>query len=42
MSKQFYFKQFSLALVQFQYQKQFYFKQSSLAYKNSSILNNSV
>ena len=37
-----YFKEFCFAKVQVQNQKQFYFKQFSLAYKNSSILNNSV
>ena len=31
MSEQFYFKQFSLAYVQFQWQKQFHSKQFSLA-----------
>ena len=38
MSKQFYFKQFNLALVQFHCQKQFYFKQFSLAYARSLVL----
>ena len=36
MSKQFYFEQLSLALVQFQCQKQFYFKHLSLASVRSS------
>ena len=36
MSKQFYFKHFSLAEVQFQCQKELYFKQFSLTYKNYS------
>ena len=32
-NKRFYFKQLTLALLQFQYQKQFYFKKFSLGFK---------